>query len=76
MMARELADGQHRRLPGWRVFTTSFFHLPAELEAELVEAGLAHIATLGIQGPGWMAPDVAESLDDSRLEVLLTVARW
>jgi SAM-dependent methyltransferase len=38
------------RYPGW--FTTSFFHRPAELAAEVVESGLNLEALIGIEGPG------------------------
>jgi ubiquinone/menaquinone biosynthesis C-methylase UbiE len=52
---RTLHDGQHRnpeleRYPGW--FTTSFFHQPAELAAEVAESGLILEALIGIEGPG------------------------
>jgi len=57
MVREELATGQHRRPSGWRVFTTAYFHDPEELTSELFEAGLQHDTTLGIQGPGWLAPD-------------------
>jgi SAM-dependent methyltransferase len=52
---RTLRDGQHRnpgldRHPCW--FTTSFFHQPAELAAEVAESGLLLEALIGIEGPG------------------------
>jgi ubiquinone/menaquinone biosynthesis C-methylase UbiE len=56
MVRTEIATGQHRRPSGWRVFTTAYFHDVAELREELLEAGLEHHATLGVQGPGWLAP--------------------
>ena len=50
-----LRSGHHwnpglERYPGW--FTTSFFHQPAELAAEVAESGLILEALLGIEGPG------------------------
>ena len=50
-----LCHGQHRnpgleRYPEW--FTTSFFHHPAELAAEIAESGLVLEALIGIEGPG------------------------
>ena len=50
-----LRDGRHwnpglERYPGW--FTTSFFHQPAELAAEIAESGLILEALIGIEGPG------------------------
>lgn len=57
---RTLADGQNRnpgleRYPGW--FTTSYFHLPEELAAEVAESGLMLEAVLGIEGPGGFVGD-------------------
>jgi SAM-dependent methyltransferase len=50
-----LRSGQHwnpglERYPGW--FTTSYFHQPAELAAEVAESGLILEALIGIEGPG------------------------
>jgi SAM-dependent methyltransferase len=55
VIERTLRDGQHRnpgleRHPGW--FTTSFFHQPAELAAEVAESGLILETLIGIEGPG------------------------
>jgi len=76
MVTTELTTGQHRRPQTWKVFTTSFFHLPHELEGELSEAGMAWERTLGIQGPGWMVPEFEKNLeDDQRREVILKIAR-
>jgi ubiquinone/menaquinone biosynthesis C-methylase UbiE len=38
------------RFPNW--FTTAYFHLPAELAAEVRESGLILEALVGIEGPG------------------------
>jgi SAM-dependent methyltransferase len=55
---RDLRDGQHRNPTGNPTyFTTTFFHHPQELGAEAQEAGLAHRATLGVEGPGWLLQD-------------------
>jgi ubiquinone/menaquinone biosynthesis C-methylase UbiE len=50
-----LRSGRHwnpglERYPGW--FTTSYFHLPAELTAEVTESGFTLEAIIGIEGPG------------------------
>jgi hypothetical protein len=50
-----LRSGQHwnpglDRYPGW--FTTAYFHLPAELTAEIAESGPSLEALIGIEGPG------------------------
>ncbi|MFT4038825.1 MAG: methyltransferase domain-containing protein [Thermomicrobiales bacterium] len=55
IVAQDLQDGQHRNpapadTPEW--FTTTFFHLPPELEGEMREAGLTLDALLGVEGPG------------------------
>ena len=59
IVARDVAEGQHRNpadRPGW--FTTAFFHLPGELRKEATEAGLSVEALVGIEGPGWLLPDL------------------
>lgn len=45
IMMRDLSDGQHRSPEGKDYFTTSFFYLPDELEAEVGEAGFQVIGT-------------------------------
>jgi ubiquinone/menaquinone biosynthesis C-methylase UbiE len=56
IVERDLRDGQHRNpenVEGW--FTTAYFHLPAELCAEVEEAGLAVERLAGVEGPGgWL----------------------
>ena len=65
VVARDLADGQHRTPdplePKW--FTTAFFHHPDELEAEVRDAGLKLEGLLGVEGPGyWFGAPVEEAL--------------
>jgi hypothetical protein len=43
------------RFPGW--FTTSYFHGPDELVAEVVESGLILEALIGIEAPGGFVGD-------------------
>jgi SAM-dependent methyltransferase len=55
IVTQDLRDGQHRNpaagdAPEW--FTTTFFHLPVELAAEVEETGFTLDALLGIEGPG------------------------
>jgi SAM-dependent methyltransferase len=59
---RALLDG--RNVPGREntLFTTAYFHLPEELEAEIQEAGFELEGLFGIEGPGWLR---MESLDDA-----------
>lgn len=40
-------------------FTVAYFHLPAELEAELSGAGLTDVVVLGVEGPATPALDAA-----------------
>ena len=77
IVERDAREGQHRN-PTERLdyFTTAYFHRPEELRAEVEEAGLAVEALYGIEGPGWILPDLAERWADAgRRETLLRVAR-
>ena len=74
---RDLRDGQHRNETE-RVdyFTTAYFHTPAELRAEVESAGLTVEALYGVEGPGWILPDLDERWNDpERRATLLDVAR-
>jgi ubiquinone/menaquinone biosynthesis C-methylase UbiE len=77
MAERDLRDGQHRN-PGSdpRYFTTAYFHHPEQLATEAQEAGLRHLATLGVEGPGWMLQDFDTWWSDAkRRERIVAVAR-
>jgi ubiquinone/menaquinone biosynthesis C-methylase UbiE len=77
IVEQDLRDGQHRN-PTERLdyFTTAYFHRPEELAAEVRAAGLALNGVYGIEGPGWILPDVAERMGDAhRRATLLKVAR-
>ena len=72
----DLQDGQHRN-PTERpdYFTTAYFHRPDELRDEVEAAGFTDARIYGIEGPGWLFPDVAERMHDSRRRAdLLEVA--
>lgn len=76
IVERDLRDGQHRNpdvggRPGW--FTTAFFHHPDELAAEVSEAGLELEALLGIEGPGWLLPDLWD--DPAQRPIVVEAAR-
>ncbi len=59
IVERDLADGQHRSPdPSGEYFTTAYFHHPDELETELRDAGLEPGPVLGIEGPGWLRPEL------------------
>jgi SAM-dependent methyltransferase len=77
IVEQDLRNGQHRN-PTERLdyFTTAYFHHPEELAAEVLAAGLALEGVYGIEGPGWILPDVAERMAHAeRRETLLRVAR-
>jgi SAM-dependent methyltransferase len=77
IVEQDLRDGQHRN-PTERLdyFTTAYFHRPEELAAEVRAAGLALDGVYGIEGPGWILPDVAERMaDPDRRASLMRVAR-
>lgn len=58
------------------LFTTAYFHLPEEILAEAVGAGLTDARLFNIEGPGAFASDVAERWSDApRRQALLDAAR-
>lgn len=77
IVARDLIDGHHEN-PTDRLgyFTTAYFHRPDELRAEVAGAGFDVEALYGIEGPGWLLPDLIDRWQDPvRREILLKVAR-
>ena len=78
IVRRDLIDGQHRnptRQLGY--FTTAYFHRPEDLAREVADAGLRPLATLPIEGPVGLLPDlVAHFADNRRRESLLETLRW
>jgi SAM-dependent methyltransferase len=77
IVEQDLRDGQHRN-PTDRLdyFTTAYFHRPEELADEVVAAGLALTGVYGVEGPGWILPDVPERMADvHRRAALVSVAR-
>ena len=77
IVERDFSDGIHRnptKRPEW--FTTAYFHRPEEIAPEIEEAGLRFDHLVGVEGPGWVAPDLDAWLDDeSQRERLLFVLR-
>jgi hypothetical protein len=66
IVERDVREGQHRNptgRPEW--FTTAYFHLPEELRDEVIEAGFKVEALVGIEGPGWVLPDLDSWLEDA-----------
>jgi SAM-dependent methyltransferase len=77
IVGQDLRDGQHRN-PTERLdyFTTAYFHRPDELADEVLGVGLALTGVYGLEGPGWILPDIAERMaDEHRRAALLNVAR-
>jgi ubiquinone/menaquinone biosynthesis C-methylase UbiE len=77
IVEQDLRDGQHRN-PTERLdyFTTAYFHAPEELAAEVRAGGLVLDGVYGIEGPGWILPDVVERMaNPERRETLLDVTR-
>jgi ubiquinone/menaquinone biosynthesis C-methylase UbiE len=73
--AGDRRDGRHRNPTGDPVyFTTAYFHRPEELADECVAAGLTHEATLAVEGPGWLLPDLDARLADERRRAVLLAA--
>jgi SAM-dependent methyltransferase len=77
IVEQDLQNGQHRN-PTERLdyFTTAYFHHPEELATEVLATGLRLKGVYGLEGPGWILPDVAERMaDPERRHTLLRVAR-
>jgi hypothetical protein len=72
--ARFLADGQWRNPDGDIAgFTTSYFHRPEDLAAEVTDAGLVLDRIVGGTGIVKLAvPDLAERLDDPARRAAVT----
>jgi len=78
IVEQDVQDGQHRNPTNDpRYFTTTYFHHPDELQAEVEDAGLIHEATLAIEGPARFIQSVVERWDDLIWrERILAVLRW
>jgi SAM-dependent methyltransferase len=73
--AGDRRDGRHRNPTGDPAyFTTAYFHRPEELAAECAAAGLMHEATLAVEGPGWLLPDLDARLAEERRRAVLLAA--
>ena len=77
IVEQDVQSGQHRNSTE-RIdyFTTAYFHAPEELRAEVAQAGFAIEGLYGVEGPGWIMPDLADRWADAeRRTALLRVAR-
>ncbi len=77
IVEQDLRDGQHRNPTGrLEYFTTAYFHRPEELASEVQAAGLVLTGVYGIEGPGWILPDVSDRMANPRQRAaLLRVAQ-
>ena len=77
IVRQDLETGQHRNeTNNLDYFTTSYFHRPDELRAEVVAAGFKCEGVVGLEGPGWILSDFADRwADERKREDLLRVAR-
>lgn len=77
IVERDLMDGQHRNdTDRAEFFTTSFFHHPDELAAEIRDAGLSLAGLFAVEGPGAFVPDFRRRWEDEDArERLLGVLR-
>ena len=77
IVEQDVREGQHRNPTGrLDYFTTAYFHRPEDFRAEVLHAGLLVDGVFGIEGPGWLLPDVNVRLQDARRrDDLLRVAR-
>ena len=73
--AGDRRDGRHRNPTGDPAyFTTAYFHRPEDLASECAAAGLSHEATLAVEGPAWLLPDLDVRLADERRRAVLLAA--
>jgi SAM-dependent methyltransferase len=77
IVERDLLDGHHQNPTGrLDYFTTAYFHRPEELRSEVVSAGFEIEGLYGVEGPGWILPDLVERWNDpERREIIIQVAR-
>src|SRR5262245_1037785 len=77
LVARDLADGQHRNPTGHPASSTpGFSPRPSGRRQEVADAGLTHGQVLAVEGPAWLLQDFDAHWDDpGRRERLLDVVR-
>ncbi len=77
IVEQDLETGIHRNpTDNPRFFTTSYWHLPSGLAAEVEEAGFEDVEVLAVEGVAWVAPDLEARLaDPGRREYLLGLIR-
>jgi SAM-dependent methyltransferase len=77
ILERDLVDGNHRNpTDQLDYFTTAYFHRPEDLRKEVMDAGLDVEGLYGIEGPGWILPDLADRWNDpERRDIVIRIAR-
>jgi SAM-dependent methyltransferase len=77
IVERDLIDGNHRNPTNQLdYFTTAYFHRPEDLRREVMDAGLDVDGLYGIEGPGWILPDLPDRWKDrERRDLVIQVAR-
>lgn len=72
----ELQTGTRGDRPGRPKGFSGYFHLPAEMEGEIGEAGFRVTGSLGILGPAWLVPDLEKDwMDLEKRTSILRAAR-
>ncbi|MDJ0925272.1 MAG: class I SAM-dependent methyltransferase [Acidimicrobiia bacterium] len=72
LLGKVTATGHHHNPTGDPdYFTTAYFHLPGDLEEELLEAGLVDVEILAVEGIGWVASDLDERMADEESQTKL-----
>ena len=65
IVAADLSSGQHRNSTSNPLyFTTSYFHRPEELAAEVNEAGFRDVRVFAVEGPSWSASQFQDAWSD------------
>lgn len=77
IVERDLMEGQHRNPTNHpEYFTTTFFHHPKGLQAEVEESGFLYERILPVEGPLWLSNDVITKFSDQKhREQFLKLAR-
>ena len=72
IIQRDLRNGQHRNSSNKpEYFTTSFFHHPNELEAEMKQARFRSVKVYGVTGFAWLLPRFEQIWRDPTLKMRL-----
>ena len=73
LLDRVTTTGEHHNPTGNpQYFTTAYFHLPDDIENELIDAGLERVEVFAVEGIGWVASDLDERMarEDDQIKLL------